>query len=178
MDLEDPSIYDKFIQVRVRIPKGEEFLTGTIKRRKRDEDGNLIGNFHENPIFDTRAYEVEFSDGHVEDYTANILAEAMYSRCNEEGHRLLIMDEIIDHAKSKEALSIDDTETNNGKPRRTTKGWHLCVSWRDGTSSWHSLAELKEYYPVEIAEYAVNNKLTSEPAFKWWINYVLKKRIG
>lgn len=42
-DLEDPEVYDAFIEGRVRIPNGNEYITGTIKRRKRDDDGNLIG---------------------------------------------------------------------------------------------------------------------------------------
>eukprot|EP00980_Cylindrotheca_fusiformis_P025880 scaffold14789_cov72-Cylindrotheca_fusiformis.AAC.2 len=29
---------------------------------------------------------------------------------------------------------------------------------------------------VEVAEYAVANKIEEEPAFKWWVPYVLKKR--
>ena len=27
-----------------------------------------------------------------------------------------------------------------------------------------------------MAEYAVNNKIASEPAFAWWVSHVLKKR--
>jgi hypothetical protein len=29
---------------------------------------------------------------------------------------------------------------------------------------------------VEVAEYAVANKLVSEPAFKWWVPYTIKKK--
>jgi hypothetical protein len=38
------------------------------------------------------------------------------------------------------------------------------------------LKDLKESNPVEVAEYAVAHKLVSEPAFKWWVPYVLKKK--
>jgi hypothetical protein len=38
------------------------------------------------------------------------------------------------------------------------------------------LADLKNSYPVQVAEYAVNNKIASEPAFAWWVPHVLKKR--
>jgi hypothetical protein len=38
------------------------------------------------------------------------------------------------------------------------------------------LADLKESYPVQVAEDAVNNKIVSEPAFTWWVPHVLKKR--
>ena len=35
---------------------------------------------------------------------------------------------------------------------------------------------MKESFPVETAEYAVEHKLQSEPAFIWWIAHVLRKR--
>ena len=37
------------------------------------------------------------------------------------------------------------------------------------------MADLKNSYPVQVAEYAVNNKIASEPAFAWWVPHVLKK---
>ena len=59
--------------------------------------------------------------------------------------------------------------------RKTTAGWHLCVLWKDGSTSWEWLADLKESYPVQVAEYAVAQGLDHEPAFAWWGLYVLKK---
>jgi hypothetical protein len=38
------------------------------------------------------------------------------------------------------------------------------------------LKDLKNSNPVELAEYAVTSKLADEPAFKWWIRPVLRKR--
>jgi hypothetical protein len=35
---------------------------------------------------------------------------------------------------------------------------------------------LKDSNPLEVAEYAVNMKLVSEPAFAWWVPHVLKKQ--
>jgi hypothetical protein len=60
--------------------------------------------------------------------------------------------------------------------KRTTKGWFLLVEWKDGSSQWVPLTDLKESYPVQVAEYAHNNKIASEPAFAWWTPYVLRKR--
>ena len=50
------------------------------------------------------------------------------------------------------------------------------VEWKDRSSDWIPLADLKNSYPVQVAEYAVNNKIASEPAFAWWVPHVLKKR--
>jgi hypothetical protein len=50
------------------------------------------------------------------------------------------------------------------------------VRWNDSTTSWIPLKVLKESKPVEVADYVVANILASEPAFKWWVPYTLKKR--
>ena len=41
---------------------------------------------------------------------------------------------------------------------------------------WERLAVMKDSYPIETAENAVSRKLEKKPAFKWWINHVLKKQ--
>jgi hypothetical protein len=43
-------------------------------------------------------------------------------------------------------------------------------------TSWHQLADLKESYPIEVAEFAVTQGIQDEPAFIWWVPYVLAKR--
>jgi hypothetical protein len=52
----------------------------------------------------------------------------------------------------------------------------VCCQWNDGSTSWESLADLKESHPIETAEYAVTKGLDHEPAFNWWVPHVLKKR--
>jgi hypothetical protein len=42
--------------------------------------------------------------------------------------------------------------------------------------SWVKLKNLKESNPVELAEYAVANRIAEEPAFKWWVSNTLRKR--
>jgi hypothetical protein len=65
---------------------------------------------------------------------------------------------------------------SNIQMRRTTKGWHLCVEWKDGATSWERLADVKESNPYEVAEYAATKNLHDEPAFAWWVHHILKKR--
>jgi hypothetical protein len=54
---------------------------------------------------------------------------------------------------------------SNKQVRKTTKGWHLYVEWKDGTTRWERLADLKESNPVEVSEYAVAKNLLDEPDF-------------
>jgi Reverse transcriptase (RNA-dependent DNA polymerase) len=42
--------------------------------------------------------------------------------------------------------------------------------------SWERLVDIKEGYPIQLAEYAVANRIATEPAFSWWVADTLKKR--
>jgi len=50
------------------------------------------------------------------------------------------------------------------------------VKWKDESTSWETLADLKESYPIQVAEYAVYQSIDNEPAFAWWVPYTLRKR--
>lgn len=176
---EDSQSHDRYISARVQIQRADTMHRGVVKGRKRDSDGKLIGFSHENPILDTAIYEVEFEDGHVEAFHANQIVEAIYATVDDEGYTYTEVKEIVDHMKDGTAISADDGFVMlRGKkvPKRTTKGWYICVEWKDGTTSWVDLKDMKETNPVLLAEYAVANKLVTEPAFQWWVPYTLKKR--
>ena len=38
------------------------------------------------------------------------------------------------------------------------------------------MKDVKEAHPIEVAEYAVANRIDNEPAFTWWVPYTFKKR--
>ena len=60
-------------------------VSGTVKSRVKDSEGQPIGKADKNPILDTRVYNVELSDGEVAELDANITAECMYAQCSIEG---------------------------------------------------------------------------------------------
>lgn len=181
-DVDDytPDSMDNYLNAEVVLPRGGSLSQGKVLRRLYGEDLKPIGLRNNNPILDTREYEVQFEDGEVSTYQANLIAEHMYSQCDEEGHRLMLLKEIIDHRKNGNAVAVDDgyvmTKSGNKVPRKTTIGWDLMVEWKDGSSSWVALKDIKESHQLEVAEYAINNKIAEEPAFKWWARQALKKR--
>ena len=66
--------------------------------------------------------------------------------------------------------------SNRNKRRcETTKVWEVCIQWKGGSSTWNQVKDVKEAYPVQLSEYAVQNRVSEQPAFAWWIKYVLKK---
>ena len=174
-----PEAFDQYLPAEIVADRGGDLLRGAVKSRKRDCDGKPVGSSNPNPLLDTREYLVCFELGTEETYTANLIAESLYSQIDDEGRRLQSMQEIVDHLKDDSALQVGDAyySTKTGpKPKRTTKGWRLLVEWKDGSSSWIPLKDLKDAYPVQVADYAVANNLTLEPAFRWWVPFVLKKR--
>jgi hypothetical protein len=178
---DDEEAIDKYLNVELIMNMGtNDERRGRVVKRSRGLDGEAIGRAHPNPLFDTREYEVEFTDGTREKYQANIIAENMFAQVDDEGNQYLLLQEIVDHKKDNSAIPISEGMTINSsgtaKPKVTTKGWFLLVQWRDGSTSWERLADLKESNPIEVAEYAVVNRITEEPAFKWWVPNVIKRR--
>ena len=128
---------------------------------------------------DSRVYHVEFDDGDVCELTANVIAESMYASCNADGNEYILFDSFVNYKSSSKAVTKDDQRiVHNGRNslRRSTVGWHLCVQWKDGSTSWQSLKDLKEAYPVAVAEYAIAQGIEDEPAFNWWVHHLLRKR--
>jgi len=178
-DEADPDTYDQYVGAEVVLPIGDKMMNAKVRGRKRQSDGTLRGKAHSNPILDTRTYEVEFADGQRTELAANVIAENMFAQCDSEGNQYLLLAGIVDHRKDNSAVEKKDMYIKRGSNqqlRKTTKGWSLCVEWKDGSTSWERLADLKESNPVEIADYAVAHGLDSEPAFAWWVPFTLKRR--
>jgi hypothetical protein len=135
---------------------------------------------HSNPILDTREYDVPFPNGSTNCYTANMIAESLYSPVDADGRKFILMKEIVDHRSDGLAVPVDDAyyvDSNGRTTRRmTTNGWKLLIEWKDGTTDWLPLKDLEESYPVQVAEYAVTNKIMGQPVFTWWVLYVFRKR--
>ena len=110
-----------------------------------------MGVANNNPILDTREYVVEFMDGHEETMTANLIAEHLFSQIDDDGNRQVLLDEIIDHRVDiKTAVQEKDAyiKIKSGQKirKKTTKGWEFLVKWKDGSTNWISLKDMKESF--------------------------------
>jgi hypothetical protein len=92
-----PEAYDEYLTAEVLLPNMGKMTRAKVVGRKRDADGNPFGLQNANPLLDTRQYEVEFTDGATDVFTANLIAENIYSQVEAEGNSYSIMSEIIDH---------------------------------------------------------------------------------
>ena len=99
---------------------------------------------------------------------ANKIAANIYSQADDKGREIMAFREIIDH------MVDDDIEPSDSD--KSTKGWQIQVDMADDSNHWIPLRDVKDANPVEMAEYAVTNGIDQEPAFRWWVPYVLRKR--
>jgi len=152
-------------------------ILAEIKKRKRNSQGDVIGEKNDNPLLDTRIYILEYPDGRVAEYGMNIIAENLLAQIDEEGFDCALLKEIIDcRFDSNTAVSRFDCESSNGAPVITTRGVDLQVIWHDQSTSWIPLKDMKAAYPIEVAEYAIANGIQNEPAFKWWVAKTMRSR--
>jgi hypothetical protein len=127
-----------------------------VKRRQLDSFGNAVGTSNPNPILDTRLYTVEFADGAEAKCSANVIAgENMWAQCDIDGNQYQLLDAIINHKLDGHAVQRADGFNGQKRMKKTTKGWQLYIQWKDGTTSWERLADLKESNRVEAAKYAI-----------------------
>jgi hypothetical protein len=172
---------DTYLSMELALPRddeGPEFAK--VTKRLRDANGIPIGTANDNPILDTRVYEVEYMDGHKASLAANAIAENMFAQVDDEGNRFVMLESIVDHRTDGNEIKEDDAfiMSHNGGRRRkqTTRGWEILLQWKDGSSTWETMKDVKESYPVQLAEYVHQRKVSEEPAFAWWVPHVLKKR--
>jgi hypothetical protein len=169
----DEETYNRLVSAEVLLPKGDYEYIARVVGRKRDNNGNPIGQYNPNPLLDTTVLEVEFPDGTIQDYAANVVAEALFTQVDQDGNRFLLLKEIIGHEKDASAPLFEALQET--RRRFTTKGWSLHCLWADGSTSWEALRNLKESNPIEVAQYAEQQSLLTEPAFAWWAKHVLKR---
>ncbi|KAI2490038.1 Reverse transcriptase (RNA-dependent DNA polymerase) [Fragilaria crotonensis] len=172
--------FDQYLSAEFMVNQDGETATAKVIKQAKDNNGNPIGKRHSNPLLDTREYECELEDGTLMRYNANVIAENIFAQCDDAGRRQAVLDEIIDHKRDGRALRADNgyitTKRGRRVPKNTTKGWKMLCQWKDGSSDWVDLKHVKDSNPIELAEYAVANRIQEEPAFKWWVSETLRVR--
>jgi hypothetical protein len=133
--------YDQYFGAHVRVPIGDDIRSGKVFRCNQELDRTVRGRANANFMFDTITYEIEFPDDRSDEYTTNVIADNMYATCDIEGRQYNLMEGIVDDKIDGHVVEPADMYIKHGsnrKVRKTTKGWNLCVEWKDGTTSWDS----------------------------------------
>ena len=71
---------------------------------------------------------------------------------------------------------FDETHTGMRQQNMTTKGWEVYVRWKDVSTDWIALKDLKQSNPIEPSYFARLHGIHEGPIFSWWVPYVESKR--
>ena len=173
-------VADLLINAEVLLPHDDAKQMAKVIRRSIDTNGNIIGDLANTPSLNKLVYDVEFPDGAVKPYAANVIAENLLTQVDPKGSHSHSLDKIILHQQMNNALSHKDAyvtiKRGVRRMRQTTIGWKFLCEFKDGSNNLVSLKVLKESHLIEVAEYVTALDLETEPAFSWWVPYTLKKR--
>jgi hypothetical protein len=87
-EVDDDDAIDKYLTAELILDIGSgNKRRGRVIERSRGQDGEPIGRAHTNPLFDSREYNVEFTDGTIDKYQANVIAENMFAQVDDEGNQ-------------------------------------------------------------------------------------------
>jgi hypothetical protein len=174
-----PGMGDNYLSAEISVPHGGTLVKGRVPSRKQDKDGNPVRLANANPILNTREYTFTFDDDDETVLNANLIPEAMYLQCDPDGNKYVLLDSIIDHRQLDTAIRPSDQKDirpdRQTYMKRSTIGWQVCCQWKDGSTSWETLADLKDCHPLETTEYAMTQGIDHEPAFNWRVPHVFKK---
>ena len=117
-----PDVFDDaYLKMQLALPQdepGPEFAR--VTKRLRNNNRLPIGSANQNPILDSRMYEVEYQDGHKVSLSANAIAQNMFAQVDEEGKRHILFQEIVDHCVDGKEIKQQDAliTTKTGTRRR------------------------------------------------------------
>ena len=153
---------------------------GIVKERHTNTNGEVIGQFDVNPLLNNIIYDVEFADGTIKAYAANVIAQNMYAAMSDDGKCRQVIESILDHRTDQDVLPKSKkyiiSKTGRRQMGKTTIGWSILVKWENGEEQWVPLRMMKLNHPIKMAEYAVSREISDEPAFYWWVPYTLRKQ--
>ena len=114
-----------------------EPVVGKVAPWALDHLNKTAGEYNDNPHINTMVYEVEFPDGMVKEYAANVIAENILLQDDHDGFSTAMLKAIIDHRQDDDAVrSIDGyiiSMEGPKQPWKTTKQWKLLVQWSDNS---------------------------------------------
>jgi hypothetical protein len=74
--------YDKLINAEAQLQMGDKMMTAKVIKRSIGPDGCTAGEYDDNPMLNSIVYNVEFPDGQVKEYSANLMPKNMLTFCN------------------------------------------------------------------------------------------------
>ena len=133
-----PDVFDDtYLNMQLVIPRnGDGTDFAKVTNGLRDKDGLSIGRDNNNPILDTRMYEIEYKYGHKYLLAANAIAEKMFVQVNREGNWHVLLQEIVylryDGTQIKEKDVFIPMRTGKSVAERRQRGLKSSSNVRTG----------------------------------------------
>ena len=119
-------LHDSLIHAKVLLPHNNEMCKGIVKGRHTNINGEVIGQCDVYPLLNDIIYDVEFADGTIKEYDANIMAQNLYAAMSDDGKCRQVIKSILDHRTDQDALPKSMkyiiSKTGKRQMRKTTIG--------------------------------------------------------
>ena len=103
----------------------------------------------------------------------------MFSQVDGKVNWHILFQDIVDHRYDGTEEEYQDvfitTRTVTKCRKETKKGVEVIVQWKYGSTTWVTLKDMKNSYPVQLAEYVLHFRIASNPVFAWWIQHEVVK---
>ena len=153
---------------------------GKVIGRTIGDDGLIHGQYNEDSSKDTIMYDIEFDDGAIKKYLANIITMNIMDQLSDNSHEPMSVKHIIDIKRENNALKKDqqivNTPIGEKKNLQTTTGWNFLVQFNDGSKSQIPLQSIKRSNPIQTADFVKARGAEGEPAFDWQVTNTLRYR--
>ena len=88
---------------------GSKIQCAKIIGRTKEPNGDTVGKYNENPLFNSMLYDVDFRNGkYIYIYSAKIIAEIMYSQVDADGYVNNMLEKILYYKKDASTDNKDD----------------------------------------------------------------------
>ena len=116
--------YDKMINAEATLQCGENIEQSMVIRRSMGPNGKTTGGYDDNYSLNSVLYDVEFPDGQVKEYSANLISENLLGRVGYE-FTSNIMEAIVYHTQDANmAIPFKNKNVVAGSGKKTTEDPH------------------------------------------------------
>lgn len=108
----------KLLNVEIHVQHSNTLVKGKVIRRSIGPDGAATGPYDDNLILNSAIYDVELPDGQVKEHAANVIAENMLHRVDEDGFSNTLLESIASWKKDDSAVDKVDKHIVTGDGQR------------------------------------------------------------
>ena len=70
----------------MNLPQRENIKGDKVIECTKDLNGETVGKYNDNPLLNSVLYDVEFPDGEIKEYSANVISKNMYAQVDADSH--------------------------------------------------------------------------------------------